>query len=488
MRPLLRRALLACGGLRLRLALSYLAFFAAVLVALGFLFDGAIERLIYRQSAALVEEEWGALRTLLRIEDDTPIWPSSTNSSEQSALLARLRDIFLLTDAQGRVLEASPAYRDLAPDPNDRPLHLLDNHAPRIVLRRNRAGDAILLRRGLLEENGRRYFAAIGYPLDGARRLLARAVRHYFYAIPALLAALLALGWLAAGRALRPLHAVASAAARVSMDNLSLRIPPRGPGDELDSLIHSFNAMIARLEQNLRLIRQFSAGASHELRTPLTAIRGHLEVALLSASSPGEFRAAIETALLETDRLSRVVNSLLLLSQAETGQLALHKTPTDAAPAAASAVEHFRLAAAEKHIRLLDALPASCPAVLDLAQFSRLLHLLLSNAVKFTPPGGEIRVTLSRDQRSLFLSVSDNGPGIPPADLPHIFDRFYRVPSAAAGAEPGAGLGLTFADWIVRAHGGAIDVKSEPGQGAHFLVTLPAGDSPHPAHVPVLSS
>jgi signal transduction histidine kinase len=254
-----------------------------------------------------------------------------------------------------------------------------------------------------------------------------------------------------------------------------MQIPSRGAGDELDRLIESFNRMMERLSCSFAQIRQFSTDVSHELRTPLTIIRGQLEVALFTAKTTEQYRDAMINALEDVERLSNIIRALLMLSQAESGQLVLKRTSVDLAEAVRDLVEEFQIPAEANGVELVAQLPERCPIMADRIQIDRLLSNLVSNAVKYTPSGGKVRVKLTGPGEEVELVVADNGVGIAPEHLPHIFDRFYRVPSA--DPEKGLGLGLSFVVWIVRAHGGSIDVDSELGKGTTFTVTLPSGVS-----------
>jgi len=284
------------------------------------------------------------------------------------------------------------------------------------------------------------------------------------------------LGWIMAGRALMPVRDVAQAAQRVSGSNLSLRIPTRETGDELDYLILTFNRMIDRLESSFQQMKQFSADVSHELRTPITGIRGQLEVALFTAHTTDQYREAMFNALQDIDRLSQIVRALLLLSQAESGQLILQKSRLNLSDVASDLVDQFQIPAEAAGVRLTANLPPECFIEGDRVQIERLITNLLSNAMKFTSEGGEVRLRLSSSPESVQIVVEDSGRGIATEHLPHIFDRFYRVPGSgtAPGPEQGLGLGLSFVAWIVKAHHGRIDVDSTPGKGTRFTVHLPA--------------
>jgi heavy metal sensor kinase len=283
------------------------------------------------------------------------------------------------------------------------------------------------------------------------------------------------LGYFMAGRALTPVRAVAQAAQRITGSNLSLRIPTRDAGDELDYLILTFNRMIERLESSFQQVRQFSTDVSHELRTPITGIRGQLEVALFTAKTTDQYREAMFNALQDIDRLSQIVRALLLLSQAESGQLVLQKARLDLCDVVSELVEQFQIPAEAAGVRLTAKLPPECPAEVDRVQIERMLTNLFSNALKFTPEGGEVRTELRCLPECVEIVVEDTGRGIPTEHLPHIFDRFYRVAGngTAPNPEQGLGLGLSFVAWIVKAHRGKIEVDSTPGQGTRFTIRLP---------------
>ena len=277
------------------------------------------------------------------------------------------------------------------------------------------------------------------------------------------------------GRAIRPLNLVAQAAQNITGSNLSLQIPLRGAGDELDHLIESFNLMTGRLNQSFEQIRRFSTDVSHELRTPLTAIRGQLEVALFTADTQEQYRDAMVNALEDVEQLSSIVRALLLLSQAESGQLALQKTPLDLGLVVEEVVDQFQIPAQEKRIALKAATAPGSTIHADRTQIERLLANLLSNAVKYTPAGGSVEVRVGPSESPVFVSleVADTGVGIPAENLPHIFDRFYRVRNAQTNQISGLGLGLSFVSWIVQVHEGRIEVASTVGEGTRFRIWLP---------------
>jgi signal transduction histidine kinase len=232
-------------------------------------------------------------------------------------------------------------------------------------------------------------------------------------------------------------------------------------------------------------MKQFSTDVSHELRTPITGIRGQLEVALFTAKTTDQYREAMFNALQDIDRLSQIVRALLLLSQAESGQVVLQRTRMNLCQIASDLVDQFQIPAEEAGVHLTADAPGECFAEVDRVQIERMITNLLSNALKFTPSGGEVRLALRADGDRIEIIIEDTGRGIPTEYLPHIFDRFYRVPGSgtAPGPEQGLGLGLSFVAWIVKAHEGTVKVDSTPGKGTKFTISVPS--APAPAEAPV---
>jgi heavy metal sensor kinase len=280
-------------------------------------------------------------------------------------------------------------------------------------------------------------------------------------------------GWLLARRALRPVDRMTQAVLRISSEHLQERLPEPGTGDELDRLAGTLNAMLTRLEDSFRQIRQFSADASHELQTPLTILRGEIEVALRSPRSPEDYQQVLRSGLEEIDRISRLVGGLLLLARADAGVLRLDLQPLDLSELVLDVAARMQRLAAAKNVVLHCDLPAPVFIYADKEHLYRLLLNLVDNAVKYTPPGGRVTLSLRGDDEQVRLAVTDTGIGLTPAEQAQIFTRFFR--SAEAKSQGGgAGLGLCIAQSIAAAHGGAIGVASTPGQGSTFTVVLPA--------------
>jgi heavy metal sensor kinase len=365
-------------------------------------------------------------------------------------------------------------YESIGPDSPDYIKDVIRQgaKAKAVRVRMDARGIPYLIRSGVIfDPEHHKYFLAIGRAIDTNNRVLKEFTFRYFIIVPAVVLVSGLLGWFLAGRALAPVNSVAEAAQRITHSNLNMQIPSRGAGDELDRLIESFNRMMERLSCSFAQIRQFSTDVSHELRTPLTIVRGQIEVALFTAKTIEQYRDAMVNALEDVERLSNIVRALLMLSQAESGQLVLKKTNLDLAESVRDLVYEFQIPAEANGVELTARSPEHCVIQADRIQIDRLLSNLVSNAVKYTPAGGKVQVSLTAESEEVRLVVSDNGVGIAPDHLPHIFDRFYRVPSA--DPEKGLGLGLSFVVWIVRAHGGTIDVQSELGKGTTFTVTMP---------------
>ncbi len=268
-----------------------------------------------------------------------------------------------------------------------------------------------------------------------------------------------------------PLGRVSAAAGSIAAGDLSQRVPERGTV-ETQALARSFNQMAANLEQAEQLRRNLLADVAHELRTPLTVIQGNLQ-ALLDGVYPLE-RAEIATIYDETRLLSRLVADLRELAQAEAGQLKLNLAPVDAASVLTQTMDSFALLAQEDQVALQLDTPADLPLVLaDPDRLAQVLRNLLANAVRHAAPGGHVRVAAWPERGQLRISIADDGPGIAPADLAHVFDRFWRGDPARRRDGSGSGLGLAITKTLVEAQGGTIGVISEQGRGTEFWFALP---------------
>jgi heavy metal sensor kinase len=471
-------------GLRFRLTVSYVLLFFVLLMAIGLLFRQNLRSQTESEVRTTLEEEWAAAKGYLVIQNERPIWQYDNTDPEEARIVDRLRLVHLLTDADGNVLTDSSTYEALGIDSPEEVHRILKLKSPEIHVKTDAQGVPYLIKAGVLPDVHRKpYFFAIGRSLESSRSTVRNFTRAYFLLLPLMLLVTGVLGWFLAGRAIEPVNSVAQAAANVHGSNLTLKIPRRGANDELDRLIDNFNRMTERLHRSFDQIQRFSTDVSHELRTPLTAIRGQLEVALFTADTPEQYREAIANALEAVEQLSSIVRALLLLSQAESGQLVLQRSILDLGKVALDIVDQFQIPAEEKQLQITaDAAPGVIiPA--DRTQVERMISNLLSNAVKYTPFRGRIQVRISRDAGTGWarLEVEDTGAGIPPEDLPHIFDRFYRVRNPETNKIEGLGLGLSFVSLIVGAHGGRVDVASRLGQGTRFTVLLPPETSAPPA-------
>ncbi|MEP7365196.1 MAG: ATP-binding protein [Acidobacteriota bacterium] len=478
--PKWRRSL----GLRGRLSLSYGIAFILLVITVGIVTRSTLSSLLIANTTDVLEQEWGAVRGYLQIDRSQPIWFFDREDSEEAFFVRRLRRIFLLTDAEGNVLEVSELYAKAGVEPRQELVRMAAEHRPMWRERRGQDGVRYLIRTGILMEGRKEYLLSVGRTLADNDRILERATQTYFLATPLLIVLFSLLGWWIAGRALQPLNDVAGAASQITGDNLKLRIPSRSTGDELDHLIERFNAMVDRLENSFTQVRQFSADVSHELRTPLTTIRGELEVALMTATTKEQYQEAIAEAVEEADRLAKVVRTLLQLSQAESGQVIIAHDPVDLGLLVHDVVERFEVQA-EAMNQIMRAEGGLGVIVRgDKLQLDRLVTNLLTNAMKYTQEGGNIRATVRAAAGQAILQVTDTGRGISAEHLPHIFDRLYRVPDGARDTERGLGLGLNFVSWIAKAHEGKIDVQSELGKGTMFTISFPLGKRGAPPENP----
>ncbi|HET6881301.1 MAG TPA: ATP-binding protein [Pirellulales bacterium] len=279
-------------------------------------------------------------------------------------------------------------------------------------------------------------------------------------------------GFVLSRNVVQPLVEMSATAAAISATNLSRRIDTANFDRELQSLAATLNGMFQRLEAAFERQSRFTADASHELRTPLTVIITHLEYAARREGMPAEDRETLDACLRAARRMKSLIEGLLLLARVDAGSFPISRQPCDLAAIVEECVELLRPLADTAGVALKLDLP-SCEVEGDPAWLAQIVINLLSNALRYNRPGGEVAVTVAGADGDATLTMSDTGVGIPPVDQPHLFQRFYRVDKARSRDEGGNGLGLAITKSLVELHGGEITFTSETGQGTTFVVRLP---------------
>ena len=307
-------------------------------------------------------------------------------------------------------------------------------------------------------------------PADAARRGFLRSLL-FLAPVGVVFAALV--GWQLTKRALRPMKNLAAAARNINIQQLQQRLPVRGAGDEVDDVAQAFNDTLARLENSVEQMKQFTASISHELRTPLTALRGEAEVALLEAHSVEEYRRVLASQLEEFDKLTQMVNQLLILARAEAGEIHWTDQSVDLSALAASLAEQMEPIAAAKNVHLEAQINS---------RHHRPRRFQLARAGDSQPAGQRHQVHRGRRNGAPPAYVREwagraargrHGRRHPAEAIPHVFERFFRAEPSRSKHVEGVGLGLALAKWIVEQHHGQIEVESRPDQGSCFTVRLP---------------
>jgi signal transduction histidine kinase len=294
---------------------------------------------------------------------------------------------------------------------------------------------------------------------------------------PLIVVVSIGLGYVLADASLRPLGGMVDELEAIT-DGRSLhrRLPVPLSAEELARLSTTMNRMLSRLEESFASLRRFTADASHELKTPLMVIRAGVERALTHEGTPPEAMSELDEVLEEINRVTEMVDNLLTLARADEGRATLATQQCDLRELVNEAAETAGILSERPGITVRTEVPKlPVELAVDRSRMRQLLLNLVTNAIKYTLPGGKVSLGLVDQGEAVALVVGDDGIGIAAADLPHIFDRFYRVDHARSrtGDRPGAGLGLAITKWIAEAHGGSIAVQSRSGRGTVFTVTLP---------------
>jgi heavy metal sensor kinase len=493
-------------ALRTRLTVFYTGVCAVVLTFFAALSYQLATRELKRQSDVRLDQVAAGLRGYLRVENGKPYFHYNRQDREERFFIDDASKYFSLYDAaDGRLVQESEAsqveYLAVSPE------------SARSILARLAADTRMQYTREsefeYVESNkarmrfhnaeikdidGRSYLLRVGTPLAPLDTAL-REIREIFIVMlpVGMLVAGLG-GWWMARSALKPVDSLRAAAESINISQLQRRLPLRGTHDELDRLAATFNEVFARLERAVDQMKQFTAGIAHELRTPLSVLQGEAELTLMSADSIEEYRNLLTGQLTQFAKLNRMFNQLLLLARAEAGELQLAARTVDLSALARFLIEQMTPIAEDKNVSLRVQDGTVVEATGDSEWLERIFLNLLDNAIKFTPSGGQVTVTVFALGKQAALEVRDTGIGIPIEAIPHIFERFFRVDSSRSADVPGVGLGLTLVKWATEAQGGSIHVESVPEAGSCFTVLLPlapttsaAEHEPQTAHVQALS-
>lgn len=316
------------------------------------------------------------------------------------------------------------------------------------------------------------YVLQVGESLQESDRVLSSYREATVTLSVAVLLIATAVGWFTARKAVRGIDQIAETAMRIGEGDLSLRVPRRGNGDEVDKLAAAFNNMVTRIQSLIGELKDVTDNIAHDLRSPIVRMRGTAETALSAGGESDACRELAGDMIEDCDRLVGIINTMLEITETESGIANLRREPVDLDDVVHDAAEIFRPVAADKGVELRLA-PAGGDAVVngDKGRLQRVIANLLDNAIKYTPAHGSVGLEVSAAPDEVTVAIKDTGIGISAADLPHIFDRFYRVDRSRS--LPGNGLGLSLAGALVKAHGGRIDVRSQMGRGSTFTVCLP---------------
>lgn len=473
-------------SLRLQLAAWYTIAFAGLLLLTGAVFYQYLERSLEASvdtdlglraqqisSSLVLKPGTITLRdlTILLPGLDTPTRGTGTTSSDvNQGMLVRL------LDAHGKLLGETPAFRELLV-PESSVTQPLSGTPWQGTVLSTRNQEVRLSSRTLTSAGKPVAVIQVGESLATLHALLHQLVAALLI-VGFLVLVCCALGsyWLA-GRSFAPMKRLAETARKIQAGDLHQRVPVPPVRDEMQYLALTLNEMLDSLEESFSRQRRFVADASHELRTPVAVIRNKAEVALLRSRSPHEYCTTLQGIHAETERLSHLIHDLLALARGDEGQ-ARFECETVQLDALVESVTANACGLAEEHGIHLVVHPLQPVRLLgDEVRLIQVIMNLLDNAIRYTNPGGRVQVSLLAAPSEARLIVQDTGIGIASEHLPHLFERFYRAdPSRRRTGGSGTGLGLSIVEWIVRKHGGSVEVRSQVGQGSCFTVTLPLGE------------
>jgi heavy metal sensor kinase len=460
-------------SLRFRITAWYAGLLAGTLIVFGVSVYLGLERYL----------DWTLQRTLLsecrtigtELLSQLPVKDKAWLATEiDEAYAPEVNGRFIRVIQQGvGVLYLSAAPKDGTFDPSR---ILLPNDVEKDSPRKLRfeAGNRLLIQSmTLTTDDGKHFQVESGSSYNQIEVVLHGLLVTFAIYMPFVVSLAVVGGYWLMRQSLQPVDEITKRAEGITSTNLSERLPVIRTGDELERLSISLNHMIERLDDAFQHINRFSADASHELRTPLTILQLELEGIAQNHRRDPALGDQIGSALEETHRMSRIVESLLAISRLDAGEVKMDKTHLDLAELAVSTANEMTLLAEEKSIRLRTHGAPGIQVEGDRSRLQQVIVNLIDNAIKYTQNGGKVTISASKEKNIAVLEVSDNGPGIPTDALPHVFDRFYRADKARSRASGGAGLGLSIVKAICAAHCAEVKVFSHEGRGCRFRIELP---------------
>jgi two-component system OmpR family sensor kinase len=464
---------MAMLSLRRRLVLMHLlAIIAAVGVTAGagwWVLSQAVNRQLDSALLAIAEAE----AVMLAEGDGSAVRIHEAPAGSAPPSLTRLDRLVQIVDADGRILarssnlgsqrlpvpqallrklQAGETAFDTLPDTSEEPLRMVS--VPTLV-------------------HSKRYAVQVAGSLDDANFILRSASTLFVGMAAALLAVVGWAGMRFSSKLFDAIQGIVDQAREIEGNKLHQRLPHGGEGDEIGQLVGTLNAMLERIERGFEMQRRFTADASHELRSPLSRLRAEIEITLRRSRDSEEYVATLRSCLEEVEHLTLLVEELLMLARLDAGQ---ERAPAELVPLsalAADVVGRLKAMAREHEVDIHLECDTQRDVKVDAGPLALVLRNVLDNAIKFSPPGGRVVVRAAAEGAGGQLTVSDQGPGLNEADLPFVFDRFFRGAGPRAGEVEGFGLGLALSQAIMQAYGGKIEAANRAGGGAVFRLVLP---------------
>jgi heavy metal sensor kinase len=444
---------------------ALIIFGVSVYLGLERYLDWTLQRTLVSECQTIGTE----LLSQLSVKDNSWL---ATEINEAYAPEVNSRFIRVIREGVGVAYISGPP-KDGTFDPSRIPLPV-DNERDAERKVRFEAGNRLLIDSiTLTTADGSHFLVESGAPYNQIQVVLHGLLLTFAIYMPFVVSLAVGGGYWLMRRSLSPVDEITKRAEGITSTNLSERLPVIRTGDELERLSMSLNRMIERLDEAFQHINRFSADASHELRTPLTILQLELESIVQDHRRDATLRDQIGSALEETSRMSRIVESLLAISRLDAGEVKIDKTRLDLGELASTTADEMRLLAEEKSIRLQTHAAGSVLVEGDRTRLQQVIVNLVDNAVKYTQAGGTVGVSVNSEATRAVLEVSDDGPGIPSHALPHVFERFYRADKARSRANGGAGLGLSIVKAICAAHNAEVKVSSQEGRGTCFRIEFP---------------